>query len=73
MQETSDNVSQGQNTYPLPLKEIAPAYEDYYAEKLPPPAHKKGRLIVRVAIALILIVLLTDYWHLLLCKSAIAY
>lgn len=61
VQATPGNASQEQNTYPLPLKEIAPAYEDYYAEKLPTPTHanKKVRIIVRVAMALIVVVLLT--------------
>ncbi len=59
MQETLTRANQQQDEYPFPLKETAPAYEDYYAEKLPTPTNKKGRIIVRVAIALILIVLLT--------------
>lgn len=59
VQRTPGNVNQEQNAYPLPLKETAPAYEDYYAEQPPTHAHKRTRIIVRVAIALIVVTLLT--------------
>lgn len=59
VQGTPDNVSQEQNAYPLPLKETAQTYEDYYAEKPLTHAKKRVQIIVCVAIALIIVVLLT--------------